>query len=75
MPQPKKLKTLVELEFNECRYIDPVHERNEGGDFLFCAEIVTGPSSSWCAHHEKICFGPAYQRTKLPSFKGPAILR
>jgi len=39
-------KTLVDLKSCECRW--PI---NAGPDYLFCAEVTSGPEKSWCAFH------------------------
>lgn len=43
------MKTLLELEDNDCRF--PFGE----GPFLFCGDPVQG-RSSYCAHHHDICW-------------------
>lgn len=44
------MKSLLDLEPNECRY-----PMNDGGPYLFCAEVqATG--SSYCAAHRDVSF-------------------
>lgn len=59
------MKTLVELEDNDCRF--PFGE----GPFLFCGDPVQG-KSSYCAHHHAICYSPPHHRAGHIS--GPASI-
>lgn len=58
-------KTILQLESWHCRY--PVGEPSSE-DFFFCgATQIEG--SSYCAHHNAICYMPAHRRT--PQFVKP----
>lgn len=44
------MKQLLDLDENDCRY-----PMNEGGPYLFCAEMRRDEKSSYCAFHHDIC--------------------
>ena len=58
-------KTILQLESWHCRY--PVGEPSSE-DFFFCG-VTAIEGSSYCAHHNAICYMPAHRRT--PQFVKP----
>jgi len=60
--QPKKLKTLLDLESRDCRW--PIGEPKQP-DFHFCGDPQL-PGHPYCAHHWRMALEPSKPRYRPP---------
>lgn len=61
-PKTGRRKTLLELNMNECRWVND--------DKTFCAEPTVSESTSWCCDHYKIVYAPsAFNTHKSDKYK------